>query len=171
MLEAPSIHYRRRWYYVMWCALLLASLGALGLWEIPIRTGSADLTIRILVANVPPGCTSQVWAGPKKRWPAADQTLPMNQLGRPLTPEGQASGSLKLQVGYRRWIGGILPRRTDDLLVVKFQPRSGAPRYFGIPLEMDWHTGLLRPGQRMVITTTTEWDGLWPDPGSIVKTS
>lgn len=171
MIQVRSIHFRRRWYYVMWCGFLLASLVALGLWETPAQAGTADLTVKILVTNIPPGCTSQLWKGSKKRWPDADRIPPMNQAGSPLTAEGKAIGSLKLRVGYRRWIGGVIARRTDDLVVMKFQPVSGHPRYFGIPLEMDWHTRLLRPGQRMVITTTTDWDGLWSDPGSIPKSN
>ncbi len=30
-----SIHYRRRWAYTAWGVILLASLGAWGLWERP----------------------------------------------------------------------------------------------------------------------------------------
>lgn len=171
MIEIESIHHKRRWYYVLWCGLLLVSLAALGLWELPAQSGSADLTVRIQVANVPPGCTAQLWAGPKDRWPEADRSPSLNQTGSPLTAEGMAIGSLKLRVGYRRWIGGVIPRRTDDLVVVKFQPESGPPRYLGIPLDTDWRTRLLRPGQRMVITATTSWDGLWPEPALIPRTS
>jgi hypothetical protein len=80
-------------------------------------------------------------------------------------------GSLKLRVGYRRWFGGVIPRKTDDFLVVKFQPKVGAPRYFALSFEMDWAKGLLRPGRRMGISTTGDWDGLWQDPALIPKTS
>jgi hypothetical protein len=171
MADVPSIHFRRRWYYGLWCALLLASLVALGLWETPVRSGTADLTVKVLVRNVPPGCTASLWVGPKQQWPAADRIASMNLIESPLTPEGAAMGSLKLRVGYRRWFGGVIPRKTDDFLVVKFQPKVGAPRYFALSFEMDWAKGLLRPGRRMGISTTGDWDGLWQDPALIPKTS
>jgi len=167
MIQAQSIHYKRRWYYALWCTILLASLAALGLWETPNRSGSADLTFKIQVTNVPPGCTVQFWAGPKKAWPAADRKPSLNQPGQPLTAAGEALGSLTLRVGYRRWIGSYIPRRTDDLAILKFQPKVGAPRYYPFPLEMDWHTRLLRPGQRMQISGATDWDGMWLDPASV----
>lgn len=166
-----SIHYIRRWFYVLWCGLLLGSLVALGLWNRPVNAGTADLTVGIRVMNVPPGCTAQIWAGPTKSWPSADLVSPLTQHGTPLTADGIGAAYLKLHVGYRRWIGGVIPSRTDELVVMKFQPKSGPPRYFPIPLGKDWHTRLLRPGQRMGITTTIDWDGLWPDPDLMPKSN
>ena len=171
MTPSPSIHYKRRWFYVLWCTLLLASLAALGLWETPARSGSADLAFKIQVANVPPGCAVQFWAGPKKAWPGADHRAPMNQPGLPLTAAGEAIGHLNLRVAYRRWIGGVIARRTDDLLVLKFQPRSGTPRYFTIPLDMDWHSQILRPGRRMAFSTSIDWGNLWLDPLAVPTSS
>lgn len=171
MTEVQSIHFKRRWYYALWCVLLLASLVALGLWETPVQGGTAELTFNIQIKNPPTGCTAQAWVGPRKRWPVADRLAPMTEVGKPLTAEGAAVGTLALRVGYRRWIGGILPRSTDDLVVVKFQPNGGTARYFAYPLDLDWHNGLLRPGRRMGIQITFDWDGLWLDPASVPKTS
>jgi len=152
---------------VVWCGLLLASLGALVVWETPKRAGSADLAIKIRIPDLPAGSTVQFWTGPRKAWPAADGVAPLNQAGTPLGIPAEAVSALKLRVAYRRWIGGTIARRTDDLVVLKFQPNTGAPRYFALPLDMDWHTGLLRPGQRMSVAATATWDGLWLDPASV----
>lgn len=166
-----SIHYRRRWFYVLWCGLLVASLIALWLWHRPVNVGTADLTVKIRVSNVPPGCTARLWAGPKENWPSADLIPPLTQPGTPLTADGIAAASLKLHVGYRRWVGGVIPSRTDELLVMKFQSQAGSPRYFAIPLDMDWRSRLLRPGQRMGITAGVDWNRLRPDPGLTPKSN
>lgn len=171
MTQARSIHHERRWYYVLWCTLLAASLAALGLWETPSRTGSADLAFQVRIMNLPPGCAAQLWAGPKKAWPAADQRPPLSQAGRPLPAGGEVIGSLKLRVGYRRWVGGYIPRRTDDLAILKVQPKTGTARYYAFPLDQDWQTRVLHPGQRMKISGAVDWDGLWLDSASVPKTN
>ncbi|BDU70774.1 hypothetical protein GETHOR_28750 [Geothrix oryzae] len=171
MIQIRSIHYRRRWYYALWSALLLASLAFLWRWETPASQGSAELTVKIQVLNAPPECTVLFWTGPKKAWPGANQEPSLNQPGRPLTAAAEAIGSLKARVAYRRWVGDLIPRRTDDLLILKFQPKSEAPRFFAVPLDGDWQSRLLRPGRRMGISASVDWSGLWLDPRSVPKSS
>jgi hypothetical protein len=164
-----SIHFRRRWFYVLWCGLLALSLGAWTLWETPGLTGSAHVNLRLRIQNVPVGCQAQAWAGPRGNWPPASWQSPavsVNQggLGDQVTIPG-----LPFPVAFRRWVRDYIPRRTADLLVVRIQPPEGEPRYFALFLGADWRTGLLTPGRVMTLTANCSWRNLTTDPGLIAQ--
>ena len=164
-----SIHYRRRWYYVLWGALLLVSLAVLALWETPGETGTAKLTLRLKVRELPAQTVVSVWTGPRGRWPGAAWT------GQGAAASFQsADGNLNLNVlllpvAYRRWVKDILPRRTADLVVLRCQAPDQAPRYLALPLARDWRNGFLAPRRVMTLSMECGWKGLPTDPSGFSK--
>jgi len=159
----PTIHYRRRWFYALWVALLLASAGALALWERPLAVVQASLTVRIHVRQAPAGAQVQAWSGPWARWqgPAWDAAG--------AAPTGlQADGWATLPVAgitiaRRRWVNQYIARGTSDLLMLKFTAPGEQPRYFALPLSKDIRTGLLRPQGRLITSIDTSWPSLGVD--------
>jgi hypothetical protein len=162
-LEVRSIHYRRRWFYVLWCALLLASAGAWVLWVTPRASGTVKMVIRLKIEAAPRGCRVQAWAGPRARWagdawhgenPAAEAVMGEDRLDLP---------PIRLDIAFRRWIKDYIPSRTSDLLVIRFVPPTGQSRYFFLPLEKDWRSGLLRVGWVMNVKIPCPWQSLGTD--------
>ncbi len=160
-----SIHYRRRWFYVLWCGLLLASLAALVAWETPRRSGTSKLNLRVRVKELPPQTLVKVWAGPRGRWPKAAWT----PLELHPTDENVIVNALPLSVAYRRWVKDTIPRRTADLVVLSFQAPGQAPRYLALPLVQDWRSGILRPGRKMSVSMECGWKGLLTDASGFSK--
>ncbi len=159
-----SIHYRRRWFYVLWGVLLLASLGALALWETPKLTGTAQFTLQLQVQNLPARTQVKVWAGPRGGWPGSawrDQGVAAEVR---IVAESVTLVALPLLVAYRRWVKDTIPRRTADLVVLRFEAPGQPPRYFAQPLVGDWLSGILRPGRRMTLRTERRWQDLGTDP-------
>ena len=158
----PSIHYRRRWFYVLWCSLLLISLGAYGLWEWPKRIEKPLLIVLMKADQLPAGVEVQVWTGPKAAWPGpgwdgldARCTLKPNGTGGMETPP------MLVPVGVRRWVKkGTVPRRTHDLLVFRFIAPGQAVRFSFVSLKNDWRQGLLRDGKRLFFRYEPEWKEL-----------
>lgn len=159
-----SIHYRRRWFYVLWVALLLLSCGVWYLWERPLRLEQASLQVQLRVRNAPAGTRVQVWAGPVSRWEGRDWS------GEGLAQAAlQADGSAGLplfhiQIARRRWVKDYIPRGTWDLMMVKCTAPGAPPRYFALPLSEDIRKGVLRPRWRLTTTVSVPWDGLPTDP-------
>jgi hypothetical protein len=165
-MTSVSIHRRRRGFYVLWILLLLSSLLALVLWETPRSSGVAELSLQLQVRSIPGDTRLRVWAGPWKSWPGASWSGEgavvdvMTQPGAILAP------TIPLSVGYRRWIQDFMyiPRKTADLVVLRFDAPSQAPRYVVLPLKSDWYAGVLRPGRGMKVSIEMTWDGLWLTP-------
>jgi len=169
MTGLRSIHYRRRWFYVLWGLLLLLSAGAWFLWERPLRIEQASLVLKLRVRGAPAGTRVQAWAGPVSMWPGlgwSGEGLAQAEL----QADGFASLPLfRIQIGRRRWLQGYVPRHTWDLLMLKFTAPGEPPRYYVYPLSRDIRTGLLRPRWRLTTDVQTTWgslhtDGKAPDP-------
>lgn len=166
-LEERSIHYRRRWFYVLWCALLLVSVWAWILWVTPRESGTARMMVRLKVEAVPPGCRVQAWTGPQARWagdawqgenPAAEAVMGGDYLDLP---------PIRLDIAFRRWVKDYIPSKTSDLLVIRFVPPTGQSRYFFLPLEKDWRSGLLRVGWVIHVKIPCPWESLGTDATAV----
>lgn len=161
-LRESSRHHQRRWFYVLWAALLLLSLGALLAWETPARSGVAQLDVIVRIAGMPAGTRCKAWVGPVgKARSVAWEELPTQGMEH---GEGFEVRGLKASIGYRRWLDDYIPRRTADHLVLRFEAPDWPPRYLPISLAPDWRRGLLRPGQWMRIDLGVTWDGLFQHP-------
>lgn len=168
--DAKSIHFRRRWFYVLWLCLLLASLAALVLWETPSRSGKVNLQIQVLVKQAPQGCRVQVWVGPGRKWQGKLSDGREVRVNQAFPEVGKVVASLELPVAYRRWTRQYIPGQTADLVVLVFTPPTGSPRYLGFHLDTDLNTGLLRPGRGMKLSLECAWEGLWNDPLTLPDT-
>jgi len=163
MAELRSIHYRRRWYYALWVALLVSSGIALALWERPSRIDLASLVFRVEIRNVPAGTRMQAWNGPWAQWQGAGWTGegvdPID-----IRPDGTAAVPLvRIRIARRRWVQDYIPRDTWDLMVLRLTPPSGLPRYFIQPLSADIRRGELKAGWRLTTTASFDWDSLRTD--------
>jgi len=161
--DLRSIHFRRRWYYVLWVALLALSAGAWLLWERPLSIDHASLAFRIQVRNVPPGTRVQVWNGPWDRWPGPAWSGE-GAAATDLNGDGFAAlPVLSVQIGQRRWVRGYVPRDTWDLLVLRLTPPDGPPRYFIQPLSDEIRMGELKPHWKLTTDAGFNWDKLHSD--------
>lgn len=165
-LPAPprSIHYRRRWAYVLWVSLLLLSLGALVLWERPLAVVSASFQLKVAIRQAPAGATVQAWAGPWAAWDG-----PGRFAGAPIQVQLGADGSATLPVFHlpiarRRWAGGYIPSGTWDLMMLRFTAPGEPDRYWVVPLSRDIRMGILRPRFRLISTLSTRWGLLEAQP-------
>lgn len=163
-MTLPSVHYRRRWYYLLWVALLGISVAALIAWETPTKAGFATLRLELELQDFPPTGTAQAWVGPRSKWRGvySDGTGTWSEM--PLSNKNLTFPMTPIPVAFRRWIGGYIPRRTADLLVVKFQSPGCPPRYFAMSLASDWHHGLLRIDRPFGLKVPLVWNGLWEEP-------
>jgi hypothetical protein len=161
--DPGSIHYRRRWFYVLWVSLLLLSAGAWGLWEKPRRVEFASLSVTLRVRNAPPGTRVQVWAGPVAQWPGpawSGQGLAQAEL----RADGYvALPLLRIQIGRRRWVKGYVPRYTWDLMMLRLTAPGEPARYFAYPLSEDIRMGVLRSGWRLSYDAAVAWGNLHTD--------
>lgn len=163
MAELRSIHYRRRWFYVLWVALLLCSAGAWALWERPLSLDHASLAFRIQVRNAPPGTRVQAWNGPWDQWQGSAWSGD-GAAATDLDPDGSAVlPVLSVQIAPRRWVRGYVPRDTWDLMVLRLTPPSGPPRYFIQPLADDILAGDLKPHWKLSTSAGFNWDKLHTD--------
>jgi len=167
--SSRSIHHRRRWFYVLWGVLLLGSLATLALWETPVRSGTAKLTLRLKVRELPVQTAVKVWVGPRGRWPGLAWTGQRAAASLQSVDENLILNALPLPVGYRRWVKDILPRRTADLVVLRFENPREAPRYLALPLRQDWRSGFLAPRRVMTLSMECGWKGLPTDPTGFSK--
>nr|WP_320133053.1 hypothetical protein [uncultured Holophaga sp.] len=162
LTEAPrSIHYRRRWAYVLWCVLLLAALGALLAWRRPVPAGEGHVSFGLLIRNAPSGTQADVWCGPASKWrPALGGRGPRV----PLRADGSVSlGPLPVHIARRRWVKAYHPE-TTDLVVVELRSPGGAVRYLEYHLLTDLETGLLGNRRKMTVRFDLPWESLSADP-------
>jgi hypothetical protein len=155
-----SIHYRRRWAYALWVALLLLSAWPLVLWERPPVLASASLVVKVQIRNAPPGAQVKAWAGPRSRWtgPALFAASPIQV---PLDPDGAATLPVfRLPIARRRWVKDYIPRDTWDLMMLEFSAPGQALRYFPLPLAQDIRSGTLRPHWKLTTTLGLSWASL-----------
>ncbi|HTL97983.1 MAG TPA: hypothetical protein VL181_04165 [Holophagaceae bacterium] len=161
-MAEPSIHWRQRWWYALWVALLIAALGFWRWWETPAMFGKGHVVLSIRVADLPPGCRVEVWAGPAKtwkpessafqgNWPVLDPAKPL-----PIPP-------VEIRAGLRRWHQGYIPRLTADLVVVRLDPPQGSPKFFAYNLSSDLNTGLAGPHRRLYVSQPVRWVALSED--------
>lgn len=156
----PSIHHRRRWFYVLWVGLLVAAAGAGLWWETPGREGRAKIVLELQVQGLPPGTWAALWTGPTADWkgdwnPAAGESKE--------TGERLVLPPRELRIAHRRLRQGLLLRRTHDLAVVALQAPSGERRWVVYDLREDL-SGLLTIGRRMTVEITTTWAQLSATP-------
>jgi len=164
--RSPSIHYLRRWYYVLWSSLLIASICLWILWRIPAKSGEATLCLHLRIGGIPAGTKVEVWAGPRVSWMGMASGTPSQFSTEHVPPDGQLRLTRPLPVAYRRWVGNCIPERTTDLVILVFQPLEGPVRHFTLSLDKDWGSGVLQPGRKMSVTVDGNWKGLstrlWP---------
>ena len=163
-MAVPSIHHRRRWYYVLWASLLALSCLALLVWETPVRREQASLDVRLQVWDPPAGTRLQAWAGPWAQWPGpawagegafADLELPPG--GRVTLP------LLHMPIARRRFKLGYIPRGTWDLVMVRFTAPGQVPRFLVLPCSPDIRVGLLRPKYKLTDSIDISWKNLLVD--------
>lgn len=159
-----SIHYQRRWFYILWASLLMASAAFLLLWETPARRGTSKITLGLVVKGLPPQTRVEVWTGPKDHWPGLDWKGQDPGAKIRIKDEWVVLEPFVLPVAYRRWVKGTIPRHTADLLVLRFDAPGQSPRYMALPLKKDWESGLLSPGRILRVNTEFAWEKLWLDP-------
>jgi len=158
-----SIHFRRRWYYALWVGLLFLSAGALALWELPASTSEASLVVELQIPGAPAGTRIQGWVGPYAQGAEADWTG-AGLIRADLQADGRATLPLaRIRIARRRWVQDYIPRRTWDLMVLRFTPPDGPPRYFCLPLADDIRAGALRPKWRLTTSIRTPWGNLQAD--------
>lgn len=142
MPEQSSIHWRRRWHYVLWVALLGAALGALGLWRTPVRKGAARVGFK---ATLSAGQSVSAVACASS---ARDEEGPLQW--QPLTlREGTWVGELSMPLAYRRWNGQLFPGQCHERIVLRWNGPDG-PRYQVLEERHDLLMGLLAPGRHMI---------------------
>lgn len=161
----PSIHYRRRWFYVLWTGLLLLMIGVWILWETPKARVQASLAMRLELSGAPKGCRVQAWAGPKAQWPGsawggqgAFADLPLDDNGQAILP------LLRVPIAQRRWLkADYLRRGTSDLIMLKITPPGAPSRYCLVSLAEDISSGLLRPKWRLTFIVHKPFGSLTPE--------
>lgn len=165
-----SIHYQRRWFYALWCTLLLVSLGALAAWEIPSRRELAALDVAIQVQDLPAGTRAQAWEGPRKAWRGASWNgegawadLILVQAGPTPLPR------TRLAIARRRWVHDYIPRGTWDLVIVRLVPPSGPARYLVLDCSKDIRSGLIRKGLRLKVVISGIWGHLPVDANAFLR--
>jgi hypothetical protein len=160
--EGRSIHWRQRWWYALWVALLLGALGFWAWWETPAASGVGHVVLVIRVVDLPPGSKAEVWAGPAKAWKADPSAF---QGPWPVTDPAKALPlpPVAIQAGLRRWRQGYIPRLTSDLIVLRLDPPQGPPRYAAYGLAKDLNAGLAGPHRRLILSAPVRWGNLSED--------
>jgi len=162
-----SIHYQRRWFYVLWTILLLASCCFLLFWNKPYKAGYGQLTIILHIKEIPDGTQIKTWIGPKNNWPKTTKKFieaSINQYSK--NDSAITIGPLKVFVAYRRWIHSYIPRGSDDFVVITFIPKLGPAKYITLSLSDDINSGYFAPPRRMTEIVTNSWFGMDLLPGS-----
>jgi len=163
----PSIHYRRRWFYVLWGGLLAASLGALARWETPKSRTEASLKVILRCPqDAPEGTRVQAWAGPAAQRPAASWQGEGAFADLPLDASHQvALPTVRMHVASRRWVrNAFVPRGTWNLLVLKVSRPGLPPRFLVASLDDDLAHGALVAGHLLIYSLTTRIGSLALDP-------
>ena len=160
--EPRSIHWRQRWWYALWTALLLGALGFWAWWETPAVSGLGHVVLALRVADLPQGSRVEVWSGPSKAWKPGQSSFQgpwaVTDAAKPLPLP-----PVEIKAGLRRWHQGYIPRLTSDLIVLRLDPPQGAPRYGFYDLSKDLGTGLAGPHRRMIVSGPLRWGNLSED--------
>lgn len=163
-MAEPSIHYRRRWFYLLWSVLLLLSATALLYWETPAARELASLQVQFNVTGAPAGTRMQAWAGPWGSWAGQDWTGAGALADATLPASGQVTLPLvHVPIARRRFKLGYIPRGTWDLMMVRLSPPSEPARYYALPLSLDIRTGVLVPRHRLMVGIDVSWKNLQVD--------
>lgn len=163
-MPPSSVHYQRRWHYALWVTLLGISVVTLIGWETPKQAGFASLRLELELQGFPAMGTARAWVGPRSQWRGAAWDGTGAWADIPFSGGKLSFPPTSLPGAHRRWAGGFIPRKTADLLVVKFQSPGHPPRYLAVSLAADWHHGLLRIDRSFGLQVPLTWDGLWEDP-------
>lgn len=161
--QGHSIHYQRRWYYVLWCLLLFGSIRIWVLWETPRISGTAKILVRLQIRNAPSKCRVQAWVGPTQNWEGAAWNGEKAAANAVLNPDSTILPPIVVSVAFRRWIKDYIHHGTSELLVLRIVPPSGPPRYLFFPLADDWRSGFLRVGWVMRMNIPCVWEDLESD--------
>ena len=160
--QERSIHWRQRWWYALWVALLLGSLGLWAWWETPAASGVGHAVFKVSIPDLPPGSRVEAWAGPAKAWTKAPSAFlgpwPVEDPARPLPVP-----PVEIREGFRRWHQGYIPRLTSELVVFRIIPGQGAPRFAFYDLRQDLNAGLAGPHRRLMISAPLHWAALSED--------
>ena len=161
-MREPSIHWRQRWWYGLWVALLLGSLGFWAWWETPAVSGVGHVVLAIRIADLPAGSRVEAWTGSSRLWkqdaPGFQGPWMVQDPAKPLPLP-----PLEIHAGLRRWHQGYIPRLTSDLVVLRIDPPQGPPRYANYDLRMDLNAGLAGPHRRLLISNLLRWEALSMD--------
>ena len=158
----PSIHWRQRWWYALWVALLLGASGFWAWWETPAVSGTGHVVMTIRVVGLPAGSRVEAWTGPSKKWkadaPGFFGPWPVVDAAKPLPVP-----PIEIHVGLRRWHQGYIPRLTNDRVVLRLDPPDGAPRYLSYDLREDLNAGTAGPHRRLFYSVPVRWVALSTD--------
>lgn len=161
----PSIHWRQRWWYALWVALVALLLGALGFWgwwETPAVSGAGHAVLTIRMVDLPQGSKVEAWTGPAQTWkPDASGfqgPWSVEDVAKPLPVP-----PLEIRAGLRRWHQGYIPRLTSDRILLRIDPPQGPPRYAFYDLRSDINAGLAGPHRRLFLPSTLRWGALSTD--------
>lgn len=157
---SPSIHYRRRWYYVLWAVLLIGAAALMVWWETPAREGPGRFRLVLRAPDFPAGTRAALWIGATKAW--APGWNP-GDAWVPLKGESLGMGPVSVRIAHRRMGQGLLLRRTQDLAVAVLESSSGERRYFVYDLREDLAT-LLVIGRYITVETSCSWQSLLREP-------
>ena len=161
-MAEPSIHWRRRWWYALWVALLLGTAGFWRWWETPAVFGAGHAILTIRMADLPPGTKVEAWTGPVKAW-SADATGFQGPWVAQDAAKPLPIPPLEIQVGLRRWHQGYIPRLTSDLIVLRLDPPQGPSKFIAYSLKTDLNSGLAGPHHRLSISAPVRWSALSVD--------
>ena len=152
-----TLHHRRRWYYVLWTSLLIAA-ASFWIWmERPASSGTANLTMVLVLRGAPPGGRASLWVGPTRLFP---ENPAMTTSWEPIS-EGKVATTSRVHLSLRHLGQGYLLKKTDDLAVLTLDI-SGQRRYLVYDLRDDIRSTLLQTGRIITISFNRDWDSLQP---------
>jgi hypothetical protein len=159
LTDAPqaSIHHRRRWFYALWCALLLASAAAFALWRIPARVERPLFGVIVSPERLPDQVAVGLWTGPRSGWNGGVDFTPLQR-----DEKGRfVHGAAPIPIALRRWVPRtLIPGHSHDLAVLRFTDPAQGTRWFFVSLREDWYNGSLRDGKRFYLSVSPGFGGL-----------
>jgi len=153
-----SIHWRRRWYYVLWGSLLLSCLLAWGLWERPAFEGTWTARIHLTVHGLPGPGRVQVWCGSSLMRAAAFQGSGGLQADLELATDRRLEvPPIRMALALRRWWPIHIPAKTWDLMVIRITSAQGQSKYVTLPFHEDLVRRVVRPRAVMSLEMDFKW--------------